>query len=345
MRRCLVVLVSPLVLGCETELELPPVIEASEHLILRGEDDVCAGTFVELEDRVLAVQEAFGAPAVAVEYNWMLDRFPEAGCVDGAAACTRRHEVFAKGLALEHELIHAARADLLPAPLEEGLATFLGGDRMSYEGTREDLRAAIEADDAFSYQRASEFVQFLVQVGGFEKLRELDAQAGYLASFSDWHHVVEDVYGQTWDEIWTGYLATPECDPETMTDDVLLCYASNTGPVNLTPGVMTPRGYMHDMSCDSVDVVGPVFGDEVRHEVLIEFDEPMYSGVWVSLEGDVEPGTGAFLSRCGPCAGEPAAALTYEHDLDLMIVEPGLYVLELRRQIYAPGPLGVQVSF
>jgi hypothetical protein len=343
-RRYSVLLVTQLGLGCETESELPPIIASSEHLILRGEGDVCAGTFSGMESRVLAVQELFDAPAVRVEYNWLLDSFPGADCGAGAAACADAHEIFAENLAIEHELIHAARTSLLPAPLEEGLATFLGGNRM-VAGTRAELRLAIETDATFSYQRASEFVQFLVRLGGFEKLRALGEQTGYQASFSNWRPVFEDIYGQPWDSVWEDYLETAECDPATMADDVVLCYVS-TPSLNLTPEYMNPSQYMHDMSCDSMDVVGPVFGDEVRHEVLIELTDPFLPSMWVRLVGDVVSGSGAFLTRCGTCADESGVALTPANDLGWIDVpEPGYYVLELRRPIDEPGPLGVRLGF
>lgn len=331
-------------LGCEAELELPPVIESSEHLVLRGEEDVCAGTFDEMEARILAVQDIFGAPAAQVSYSWLLDRFPEAECMAGATACTRGHDIFAMDLGVEHELIHAARSRSLPAPLEEGIATFLGGNRMP-SGTREELRLAIETDDAFSYQRASEFVQFLIQIGGFDMLGELSQTTSYDSSFSDWRSGFEQLYGQTWDEVWAAYLASPQCDPATMHDDVLSCYATATPAANLTPELMQPREYTQEMACDSAQVIGPVNGDELRHEALIQLDETGIQTLAIALTGDVVDGSRATLTRCGTCAGETGITLTGENWLDFLDVVPGLYVLELRQPADAAGSLGISVQY
>jgi hypothetical protein len=339
-----VLLVCLLELGCQSELELPPVIEASEHLVLRGEDEVCAGTFDETEARVIVVQDLFEVPATQVEYNWLLDRFPEAECVQGASECARGEDIFARDLGVEHELIHASRSDFsLPEPLEEGLATFLGGNRMPV-GTRDEFRAAIESGETFSYMRASEFVQLLVELGGFEKLRELASLTHYEMPFSEWRTQLEKVYGMSWGELWDVYLASPECEPLTMHDDVLLCYSGLGAVENLTPGLMDSSQYVYEMSCDDPLVIGPVNGDELRHEVLVQFDEVSIQTVNVTLIGDVVEGSYATLTRCGTCGGEQGAVLTPGKWYPLA-VDPGVYVLDLRQPIDAPGLLGIHVQF
>lgn len=344
LRRCSALLVCLLELGCQPELELPPVIEASEHLILRGEDEVCAGTFDETEARVIAVQGLFEVPDTQVEYNWLQGRFPAAECVQGANACARGEDIFARDLGEEHELIHASRSDFsLPAPLEEGLATFLGGNRMP-AGTRDEFQIAIESDETFSYTRASEFVQFLVELGGFEDLHELASLTHYEMAFSQWRPQLEKVYGMSWDELWDAYLASPECEPLTMHDDVLLCYSDLGAVENLTPGLMNPRQYVYEMSCSDPLVIGPVNGDELRHEVLVQFEEVSIQTVNVTLIGDVVEGSYATLTRCGTCSGEQGVVLIPEKWYPLA-VEPGVYVLDLRQPIDAPGLLGIHVQF
>ena len=337
-------LVCLLEFGCQSEFELPPVIEASEHLILRGEDEVCAGTFDETEARVVAVQDLFEVPATRVEYNWLQDRFPEAECVEGASACARGEDIFARDLGDEHELVHASRRDSsLPAPLEEGLATFLGGNRMP-AGTRQEFGIAVESGESFSYTRASEFVQFLVNLGGFEELRELASLTNYEMPFSQWRTHLEKVYGMSWNELWDVYLASPECEPLTSHDDVLLCYSGLGAVENLTPGLMDSRQYVHEMSCDDPLVIGPVNGNELRHEVVVQFDEVSIQTVNITLVGDFVEGSYATLTRCGTCSGEQGVVLTPEKWYPL-VVDPGVYVLDLRQPIDAPGLLGIHVQF
>lgn len=342
-QRCSVLLICVAGLGCQSEPELPPVIEASEHLVLRGESEVCAGTFDEMEARVLAVQDLFEISATRVEYNWLQDRFHEAECVEGATACTRGADIFARDLGMEHELIHAARMDDLPVVIEEGLATFFGGDRLPM-GTRDEFRTAMESGGDFSYTRASEFVQFLVQFGGFEKLFELAALTHYEMPFSQWRPQLEKVYGMSWADIWNAYLVSPECEPLTMHDDVLLCNTALGAVENLTPGLTDAREYAYEMSCADPLVIGPVDGDELRHEVLVQFDEVSIQTVNITLIGDLVQGSYATLTRCGPCSGE-ASVLLIPGEWVPLAVDPGVYVLDLRQPIDAPGVIGIRVQF
>ena len=62
-----IVVLALTLVGCaEPDLELPPVLEESDHLVLRGDEEVCGGTFAEMEARVLAVQSLFHAPSSRV---------------------------------------------------------------------------------------------------------------------------------------------------------------------------------------------------------------------------------------------------------------------------------------
>jgi hypothetical protein len=337
-----------LAIGCQTDLEIPPIIEASDHLVLRGYEPVCTGTFGEMEARVVAIQELFDAPPVQVTYNWIGEQTPEVECIPGAAACAWGQDIFALYLANEHELVHAARSRQLPGALEEGLAEFLGtGDSWDPFGTRDELRLAIESDQrGFSYTRASEFVQFLVQSQGFEPLIELAEHTVYTSEFEAWRPKFEEIYGQTWDAVWAAYLESPDCSSIVMTDDVYLCYSESSPIIDLAPTFPEPEQYLHDMDCASETVVGPAHGDELRHEIAVEFNDPFLPTLWVRVRGDIVSDSRVGLRYCGPC-GETAAGVVLGEDVPLsaLTVQPGRYVLELIQPANVGGQLGVEISY
>ena len=273
----------------------------------------------------------------------MQERFSEVGCVEGAVGCAMGHDIFAEYLAEEHELIHAARSSTLPVVLEEGLATFLGGTGAS-QSSREALRSAIEGDEGlsfdFSYQRASEFVQFLVQLGGFEKIIELSELTDYESRFSTWRPHFEEVYGQTWEDVWASYLESPECFPDaTMNDDVWLCHIDDV-PVIEISSATTELEYLQDMECGEVGVVGPLKGDMLRHEIAVEFDFDVPTSVFARILGDVVPGSRVKVTRCGPCGQQEGFVLDDLNGFTLMSLQ-GRYVLELRQPADAGGQLGI----
>ena len=202
-----------------------PIREASEHLILRVPSglEVCGGTFSTMESEVIRIRELFGARAGTVDYTWMprshygREEFP---CVMGASGCAGGLLVFDRAIANTHELVHAARSGM-PAAFEEGLATLLTAPIAPETplAPREQLFDALVGswpEDGALYPRAAHFVSFLIADEGIDTFGEFDRRVRYIkgtrdATFAEWVGVFEDVYGATFEEMWTAYADYPDC--------------------------------------------------------------------------------------------------------------------------------------
>lgn len=59
--------------ACVDEVELPPIREQSEWLVLRGPTElpICDATFSTMEAEVMQISEMFGSGPVTVDYSWM----------------------------------------------------------------------------------------------------------------------------------------------------------------------------------------------------------------------------------------------------------------------------------
>ncbi len=324
------------------------MLENSELLVLAGPEPVCGGTFEALARRVHALQVLFGDSPKKVHYYWMPQGLAGTPCPKGATGCADGDIIYAERVPHEHELVHAARADVLPGVLEEGLATLLGeyaGPPVSRDELLQVIQGREEMRTGSQYERAAHFVAFLLGRGGFGALRRLEQDTSRSMPFEDWAPLVEDVYDDSWEGLWAAYLAYPECDARTMHEDVLLCHGAEQPIAQLTPDFGDPKTLVIDMDCAAQDVTGP-FSDELIYEALVEIGIPESPYFWVQLTGDVVAGSRATLSRCGSsCADEAGLSVSAEEPVLPLDVQPGLYVLELRQPIEVGGQLGIRTSY
>jgi hypothetical protein len=101
---------------------------------------------------------------------------------------------------------------------------------------------------------------------------------------------------------------------------------------------------MMNVDCREPDVLGPRQGVAFS-ETVVDLDFPLDAKIWLTLEGDVVPGSGAALIGCVGCADAFTTWLAYDDDRQYVEIPDGRYVLRLFRPIDEPGELGIRLQY
>jgi hypothetical protein len=365
--------------SCGGGYEAPPVIQQSEHLILRGPPDleVCGGTFSKMESEVMLIRALFGEAPGPVDYAWLpvehyvLDDFPCAPFTDNA--CAYGSSVYARTLASTHELVHASRKFGLPTVLEEGLATVLSDPQ--YQNTdvlvpREEPLDALTTSswaNASSvhglYERSAHFVSFLFAAEGMDKFIEFERRVQatgddsdvHDASFAQWAMHFEEVYGQTFDDAWEAYQEYPDCPPAQYHHPVAACAALedwNT-EISIVPAFggesASDASFARRIECDQAGVFGPMvyYGDDATRASMFVLDVDVWLPftIFASLAGETGKGSRAILTNCGDCWDGSASMVSQSSPKDLPNLQSGRHALVLYQAIDEPGEVGIELSF
>jgi hypothetical protein len=359
-----------LLAACTEEVELPPIRDRSDSLVLRTPSDlpVCAGTFDAMEAEVLQIQEMFGSPPVTVDYSWMPqshytdEEFP---CDGSTWGCAPGSHAYVRTLMSTHELMHASRSSWLPSVLEEGLAALHDpaqsrtAEVMASRAELLDVLEGGESNGYEQYERAAHFVSFLFAQYGRETFMKFEERVRWDTyahrPLWEWKADFEAVYGDSFEQVWETYATYPDCAPAQFHLPLSVCsmLGTPTQAATLTPAFMEAPGaeatFTRALDCDDDEVVGPfVFynGPLTRSAVYaIEIDNWLGGTVWLDLTGDLIGANRAILTNCGNCwtgsalfasTGTPSAYVT---------LQSGPYVLMLYRDFDTAGEFGITLSF
>lgn len=196
---------------CSTRCDdVPAQTFELEHIIVETDfaDDVCAGTFPWLEQRLRWLETATGVPAstTPILFHWKkygdFD-FCETGfCVDGT-------EIHGSLLLLSHELVHAHLGQLGHARpwLSEGLADLLADQRWSndYPQTPSEMMAIDRPIDV-DYTSAAQFVDYLRSRFGMPAVIDLYARSDGMSA-DEMRREFERVFAVDFATVEAEYLA------------------------------------------------------------------------------------------------------------------------------------------
>jgi hypothetical protein len=362
--------------ACSDDVELPPIREQSEWLVLRAPTDlqICAETFARMEAEVMQISEMFGSGPVTVDYSWMPESHyrPEVLPCDAGWACSSERNVYAPTLMMTHELVHAARWSL-PSVLDEGLATLLSvasNRNADVMASRELLREAfavgtyeLAPNIPALYERSAHFVSFLFAQYGRDTFLEFEKRVRWETyahrPLSQWTADFEAVYGESFEQAWEIYATYPDCAPAQYHLPLTACSMLETQPVDasLLPAFILDPGpeatFTRALECDGDEAVGPVvyFNGSVTRSASYVIDIDNYYGgagvVWFDLTGEVTDASRAIVTNCGNCWDGAGVFLSSKHPHDYANLQPDTHphVLTLYRDLDATGEFGIVLRF
>lgn len=332
-----------LVLACSAPEELPllPVVWEGESIRVRMDDPgiaVCGGTFEALDRHAALVREALLLEGDGIiEYTITDEELVDEACNPGSpAACAKplSGDVFTSIPMHEHEIVHAVRIldpeiELRSPPIEEGLATLMGGDRL--DDIDPGFDPAILLDEgrvqgALEYHHAGQMMAILLGQHGAESLRRFDT----LANNMDEDSAFVEAFGESKEQFVEDLRTAPHCEQSQWWIPLLEC---DGVPVTADPS--TSRLVLSgNVECGEVDVLGPRSGrmwtsrhfqlDELTSVPSYEFDLPEDATLEiVSCNGGC-PDRFAYLGT----RSEVGSILS-----GLPALEPGEYVLRVSRPV------------
>jgi hypothetical protein len=358
--------------ACADDVDLPPIRQQSEWLVLRGptELQICDATFSTMEAEVMQISEMFGSGPVTVDYSWMPkpQYQPEDLPCDIGWACSTNRDVYAPTLMMTHELVHAARWSL-PSVLDEGLATLLevASDRdADAMASREILREALEVgtyelapDPPALYERLAHFVSFLFAQYGRDTFLEFEKRVRWETyahrPLSQWAADFEAVHGESFEQAWETYATYPDCPPAQYHLPLTACSMLETRPpdASLLPAFILEPGpeaiFTRAMECDDGEVGGPVvFNGSLTRSATYRVDIDNHFGgtVWFDLTGEITDASRVIVTDCGNCWEGAGVFLSRKYDGGANLQSgPNPHAVILYRDLDATGEFGIVTHF
>lgn len=258
--------------GCAPQEDppLPPVVWEGEAVRVRMDDpgiQVCGGSFEALDRHARLVREALLLQGDGIiDYSIGDEDFVDSICASEASdspdACTYPGvgSVYTTIPFVQHELVHAARIKdptigFRSSPIEEGLATLLGGDPIGDDTVLLDAHGILREQyvtGGAEYYRAGQTMAILIERYGVQEFRRFDI----LARTDGEDQTFEEVFGETKDEFATYASSVPHCEQSQWWMPLLECDGAPMGP-DPVMGATTLTG---NLGCGEPDVQGPVFG-------------------------------------------------------------------------------------
>ena len=251
----------------EDELPLPPVVWEGESVRVRMDDpaiEVCGGTFEALDRHAALVREALLLEGDGVvEYSIGDQDFVDAACdLISVAGCTvpTKGYVFTTIPMHEHEIVHAVRVldpklTLSSSPLEEGLATMFGGDRLDDEAPVLDPSIILvdeQIHGALEYYHAGQTIALLLERHGVDAFRRFDTRASTVAE----DEAFVAAFGESKEQFVVAIENTTYCEQSQWWAPLLECDVEPATADPLTNGLVLSG----NLGCGETNVYGPRAG-------------------------------------------------------------------------------------
>jgi hypothetical protein len=335
----------------EDQPEIPPITWVGEHLEYAPQDgapEPCAGTLEYMDRFVARVAEEMG---VELGQPMVFVHGEDAAAVcenPGVYGCAFEGGVHARGVPMEHELVHGVQRQHGGSMrfFEEGTAEAFGDDtpmpnraRASGDVVEGMLAGSNRTLSMEWYPRAGHFAAFLHEHYGPEVTTALllrtdwDSTAGMAVT------VLEQSTGLAFEEILAGYSAEPTCSQTQYRYPLVPCEQSAdlrprcNGTVELGPV---------RVACDDPSTLGPRDRDGMFRYVTLEVEQDGLYEVTVSDER--QRFVPFSLKECALGCDSILAGHAHADDVVPTFLRAGRYVLRVGRYPEFPFEAVVRIE-
>lgn len=189
------------------------------------DDDVCGGSYVELEQHTTMIAEELGVTVEPFGYRWLSpgrrEQLEDDPC-GGWPACVNGNDAIAEVLPLMHEAVHMITrnigTDSCPTLIDEGLAMYYNhAVRLSSAEPLPDpdIVRGLFAGAPFPLERtmpeAMHIVSFMAETYGTQAIVALCEVLPREPSREQWQAAMQEALGVTVEQFLTEYESYPQC--------------------------------------------------------------------------------------------------------------------------------------
>jgi hypothetical protein len=338
-------------LGCAPDEppEIPPITWVGEHLEYAPQDgapEPCAGTLPYMDRFVERIADELG---VELERPVVFVHGEGAGAVcddPGTYGCGFDGGVYARGVPMEHELVHGVQRQYGGSMrfFEEGTAEAFGDDmrgstRVPASGDVVDgmLAGSNRKLPLEWYPRAGHFAAYLHERYGAEVTTALLLQTDFDSTAGMAVTVIERTTGLTFESILADYSVEPTCRQRQYGYPLVPC--GQPADLRLRCDGTVELGPVR-VACDDPSTLGPREYDGMFRYLTLEVERGGLYAITAFDEG--QRFVPFSLKECALGCDSILAGHAHAEDVSPMSLRPGRYVLKLSR--FTQFPVDVVVT-